>query len=120
MCFLISSSRATKVSNWLEAAFINDVRRMRSYDQLTTEQQTFVGQNVADLANEHLLQLCMKMRFRLLNNNQMKGRTVNFLVSPPLMEIEDLDHHVDQIFETEAVVFVGQSQILLRGYSSVW
>ncbi|SHU37143.1 Uncharacterised protein [Mycobacteroides abscessus subsp. abscessus] len=48
------------------------------------------------------------MDLRLFNDHKMDWRAVSLDVGPRLMKIKQFDHHVDEIFEPEAVVLIGQ------------
>lgn len=50
----------------------------------------------------------MQMRLRLFNEDQMQRCPLVLLGLPLLVQVEQLNHHVDQVLEPEAVVAVGR------------
>ena len=102
---------AAEVPNGRESAFIEDVRGVRGDDELRVEQSRVIvsilkeAQNVPD---EDLLDLRVQMRLRLLNEDQMKRSSLVILGFPLLVQVEQLNHHVDQILEPQAIVAVWQ------------
>ncbi|MCY1562905.1 hypothetical protein D9M68_1003670 [compost metagenome] len=101
---------AAEVTNGRESAFIEDVRGVRGNDELRVEKSRVIvsilkeAQNVSD---EDLLDLRVQMRLRLFNEDQMKRSSLVLLGFPLLVQVKQLNHHVDQVLKPQAVVAVG-------------
>ena len=63
---------------------------------------------VIDLADEYLLKLCMQMRLRFFNENEMQQWTIFFNIHPLRVQTQQLNDHIDQIPEPKTVIVVRQ------------
>src|SRR5699024_6607786 len=82
---------------------------MSGGDQLRLEVRLRVREDLKDLSDEDLLQLGVKVYFGLLDHHEVDRWAIRRRFSPCLVEVEYLDDHVDEVFEAEAIVLVGQS-----------
>ena len=61
-------------------------------------------EDIPYVGNKGLLNLCVKVNFRLFNKYQMTYGSVNFRVDPLQMVMSDLNGDIDQIFEPKAII----------------
>jgi hypothetical protein len=83
---------------------------MGGHRQLRDEPNGFDREDVQDLPNKHLLQLRMQVSLRFFDHNQMNGRAVLLFGGPPLMEIQHLNDHVNEVLKPQSIVLVWQGQ----------
>ena len=104
---------AAEIADRAEAALVENVSAVGRDHDLVSVMGAVVAFELQDahhLADEDLLQLGVEMRFGLLDEDQVDRWAIVLDCQPLLVEIEQLNHHEDQVLETETVVAIGQGQ----------
>jgi len=70
-------------------------------------------QQVEHVPDENLLELSVHVRLRFLDKYQMQRRTILFICEPFRMKIQYLDHHINQVLKSEAIITVWKSNFIL-------
>ena len=75
---------------------------------------TLERKDVQDLADEGLLQLGVEMCLGFLDEDEMHRRAVVVDCQPLGVQIEKLNHHEDEVLESQTIVAVGQRRRIGR------
>jgi hypothetical protein len=104
---------AAKIPDWIEAAVIQDVRRMcGDYELPDVRMEDLECGDFKNLLDEDLLKLGMQVRFWLLDEYDVEWWAMRRHLRPSRMHLQELHHHVDEVLEAEPIVPVGQGHFM--------